>query len=120
MAGEKNELATLRQRALQFLVHSFLYYRLGETVISDSFFDQIAEELRALRQKHPKAEIPHGAVIDPVLGPETSGFAIREYPPKIVSTAFKLLYATSKPTGGFNEFVEQRGYQAVNHPLIGN
>ena len=77
MTGESEELVQLQQRALQFLVHSFLYYRLGESIVSDEFFDQVAEELRALRNKHPEAEMPYAEVIDPALGPEASGFRIR-------------------------------------------
>ena len=36
----QNVHARLKQRALQFLVHSFLYYRLGEPVIDDAAFDR--------------------------------------------------------------------------------
>ena len=113
MADESEELVELRQRALQFLVHSFLYYRLGDSVVSDKFFDQVAEELRALRAKHTKAEMPYAEVIDPALGPEASGFRIRKYPPRIISTAFKLLYAATAPEVDFLEFVERRGYSAT-------
>lgn len=113
MATRKDDLAALRRRAMQFLVHSFLYYQAGESLVSDQFFDRIAEELRALRKQYPKAEMPYAELIDPVLGPEASAFSIREYPPKIVSTAFKLLYANGSPATGFAEFVERHGYQAI-------
>ena len=113
MTGESEELVQLQQRALQFLVHSFLYYRLGESIVSDEFFDQVAEELRALRNKHPEAEMPYAEVIDPALGPEASGFRIRKYPPRIISTAFKLLYAATAPEMDFLEFLERRGYGAT-------
>ena len=119
MATRKDDLATLRRRALQFLVHSFLYYKAGESLVSDRFFDGIAEELRALRGKYPKAEMPYAEWIDPVLGPEASAYSIREYPPKIVSTAFKLLYATGSPGTGFADFVERHGYRAVINPPHG-
>lgn len=108
--------ARLRRRARQFLVHSFLYYRLGESVISDEAFDAIAEELRRLRAEHPAAALPFAEVLDKALGPEGSGFQIRNYPPEIVSTAFKLLYAVSQPEVDFLEFVERRGYTAVLEP----
>ena len=106
------DLALLAQRARQFLVHSFLYYRLGEPIVPDKTFDKLAAELRALRQAHPQAPMPYAEVLDKVLGPEESGFQIREYPPEIISTAFKLLYATSSPQEDFVEFVERRGYRA--------
>ena len=112
MTQSSTELATLRQRARQFLVHSFLYYRLGESVVSDTFYDRITEELRSLRIKHPKAKMPHADLIDAQLGAEASGFAIKAYPPEIITSAFKLLYAVSSPPVDFVEFVEQRGYFA--------
>ena len=106
----KND-ALLTQRALQFLVHSFLYYRLGESVISDEAFDRMAEELRRLRADRPQAPMPHAEVLDPVLGPEGSGHSIRNYPPTVISSAFKLLYAVDHPQMEFSEFVERRGHQ---------
>jgi hypothetical protein len=44
-----DELSLLNRRALQFLVHSFLYYRLNEPVLGDEAFDAVASELRRLR-----------------------------------------------------------------------
>jgi hypothetical protein len=105
-------IADLRRLALQYLVHCFLYYRLDDPVAGDDQFDRIAKDLRKLRQTHPKAEMPHANVIDPVLGPEVSGFQIRNYPPEVVTAAFKLLYAVNRPQVDFVEFVERRGYKA--------
>jgi hypothetical protein len=111
MTESAQALARLRRRAFQFLVHSFLYYRLGESVISDEAFDRLTAELRALRRDHPGAPMPHGEVVDAALGPEGSGFQIRRYPPQVVSAAFKLLYAAQAPAVEFREFVERRGYR---------
>lgn len=116
MAESNEEVAILRQRAWQYLVHSFLYYRLGEPVVSDEFYDKLVAELNELRGKHQGVAMPFAEVIDPALGAEGSGFSIRDYPPQIVTAAFKLLYATSSPQTGFVEFVEQRGYQAHIQP----
>lgn len=104
---------TLSRRARQFLLHSFLYYRLGESVIGDEAFDRNTEELRALRTAHPRAPMPYAELIDPALGPEASGYQIRRYPPEIVSAAFKVLYAATHPDLSFEEFVTGRGYQVV-------
>ncbi|MBI3992562.1 MAG: uroporphyrinogen-III synthase, partial [Candidatus Lambdaproteobacteria bacterium] len=104
---------TLSRRARQFLLHSFLYYRLGESVIGDEAFDRNTEELRALRAAHPRAPMPYAELIDPALGPEASGYQIRRYPPEIVSAAFKVLYAATHPDLSFEEFVTGRGYQVV-------
>ena len=116
MAIQDQELITLRQRTLQFLVHSFLYYKLGEPIISDAFFDQLTEELRNLRAKHPDAELPHMTLIEPVLGAEASAFQIKTYPPGIISAAFKLLYALegSEENVPFDEFTARRGYQTLH------
>jgi hypothetical protein len=102
----------LGRLARQYLVHCFLYYRLNEPVIEDGEFDRIAHELRALRRSHPDVEMPYAELLDPILGPEVSGFQLRAYPPEIISTAFKLLYAVSSPPMDFIEFVERRGYKA--------
>lgn len=107
-----DDAARLRRLAQQYLVHCFLYYCLNEPLIEDPDFDRIAKELRALRQAHPKAEMPHADVIDPVLGPEVSGFQIRTYPEPVITTAFKLLYDASGKQTDFVEFVERRGYRA--------
>jgi hypothetical protein len=112
MARKPDELMLLRQRARQFLVHSFLYYRLNESVVPDEDFDRIAADLRRLREKHPQAELPFAELIDPALGAEGSGFQIRRYPPETVTAAFKLLYAQQSPDEDFREFVERRGYRA--------
>ena len=111
MVRKLDDLTLLGQRARQFLVHSFLYYRLNETVVPDEDFDRITAELRQLRQKHPKAVMPFAELLDPALGAEGSGFQIRQYPPSIVTTAFKLLYAHQSPGTDFREFVERKGYR---------
>ena len=108
------QAARLRQLATQFLVHSFLYYRLGESVLEDGAFDRLAEELRRLREAQPSAEMPHAKLIDPVLGPEASGHQVRDYPPEVITQAFQLLYGETHPEVEFEEFVERRGYQ-VSH-----
>lgn len=113
--NDRNEVQErLGRLARQFLVHSFLYYRLGESVISDAAFDRIAGELRRLRAEHPDADLPHAAVLEPALGPEGSGFAIRSYPPEIITAAFKVLYASESPDVAFPEFVERRGYTVAS------
>ena len=101
----------VRRLGRQFLVHSFLYYRLGENLISDETFDQLAGELLALHDAHPEVELPHAAALKPALGDEASGFGIRGYPEAIVTDAFKLLYAETMPGVEFSEFVERRGYR---------
>lgn len=105
-----SDLERLQRLGRQFLVHAFLYYKLGESVISDEAFDAAAEALRALHAAQPDLSLPHSKILAPALGPEASGFSIRAYPPDIITDAFKLLYATTHPSVEFHEFVERRGY----------
>lgn len=103
--------ARLHRLARQFLVHSFLYYRLAEPVIGDERFDALTRELQALRAEHPQAELPHAGLLRQALGPEGSGYSIRDYPPDIVTDAFKVLYATTSTELSFEDFVARRGYR---------
>lgn len=43
----------IRQRRLQLLVHSCLYYKMSENLIDDHKFDQFARELVALQAQYP-------------------------------------------------------------------
>lgn len=115
-AASSGDAARLRRLARQFMVHSFLYYRLGESLIGDQEFDRLAEELRAGQATHPDLELPFADALKPALGPEASGFAIRDYPAAVISDAFKLLYAETSPEVDFAEFVERRGYRAEIQP----
>ena len=43
----------IKQRRLQILVHSCIYYRFGDSIIEDSKWDMWARELIELQKKHP-------------------------------------------------------------------
>ena len=47
-------LCKIRQRRLQVLVHSYIYYDLGDTLVSDSKWQQWANELVTLQKKYPE------------------------------------------------------------------
>lgn len=50
----KSEIVELiKRRRFQLLIHSFIYYRLNETVISNETFDQWSDELNLLQKKYP-------------------------------------------------------------------
>ena len=50
----KNEVMELiKRRRFQLLIHSFIYYRLNETVVSNETFDQWSDELNYLQKKYP-------------------------------------------------------------------
>jgi hypothetical protein len=83
-------LITRRRR--QFLVHSFLYYKLDTSIISDHEYDRICRELYELQRDRPDlaASLPYHELCAP-LDASGSGFYLRDYPPEIVNKAFHLL-----------------------------
>ena len=107
----------LRQKLNQFLVHSFIYYQLDESLIRDTQYDEICRELRELLQTHQEEKIPYRDVAEPVLGEEASGFSIRSYPPRIISTSLHLLYQFRyREQMPFTQFLERYGYRA--QPIV--
>jgi hypothetical protein len=44
----------IRRRRAQMLVHSYLYYELDDSIISDDLWQQWANELEELQRKYPK------------------------------------------------------------------
>lgn len=44
----------IKRRRRQIMVHSFIYYRLGTSVIDDKTFDRWAYQLRDLQKAYPK------------------------------------------------------------------
>jgi hypothetical protein len=43
----------IRQRRVQMLVHSYLYYQLDAPIVSDDTWQRWADELSALQREHP-------------------------------------------------------------------
>lgn len=44
----------IKRRRLQMLVHSYIYYKLNDNIISNATFDMWAEELIDLQEKYPE------------------------------------------------------------------
>ena len=101
----------LRQKIRQFLVHSFLYYQLNESIIFDAQYDQICEQLLDLLPKCANRDIPFRDLVEQSLGDEASGFTIKKYPPSIISAAIHVLYQSQSPLLVFEEFLERIGYR---------
>ncbi len=100
-----------RQLTLQFLVHSFLYYELGESLISDRQYDEICSELKKLCNSTSEISVPYWDIVQQ-LGKEASCFFIKKYPPSIVSNAMHLLYQENYATRfKFDEFITRFGYR---------
>ena len=107
----------LRQKLNQFLVHSYIYYQLDDSLIRDTQYDEICRELRELLQTHQEKKIPYRFVAEPAIGEEASGFTIRNYPPRIISTSLHLLYQLRyREQMPFTQFLERYGYRA--QPIV--
>ncbi|MFT4413224.1 DNA ligase LigA-related protein [Fredinandcohnia humi] len=85
------ELITRRHR--QLLVHSFLYYKMNESIIPDATFDAWCKELVVLHEKYRSiAEKATYYEICKDFDSSGSGYFIRGYPEGIMITAIRLLY----------------------------
>ncbi len=83
--------AKIQQRRLQILVHSFLYYQLDRPLVSDDKWQQWAEELVALQNKHPdiaKQVVYHHCFSD---FDGSTGFDLPFNEPLIVEKGMRLL-----------------------------
>ena len=95
----------------QFLVHSYLYYQVGESIIGDENYDRVCVHLTKAVEGQDKYLYQN--IVEKCLGAEGSGYKIRkkEYPPEIVSTALHLLYQDKfAETKSFREFLSSYGY----------
>jgi len=101
-----------QQKARQYLVHSFLYYQLGESIISDNYYDQICVEVEmCLRTNSNSIPLPYHDIIKKSLAEDASGFSIRTYPEEIVSAALHLLYQHYNiKSKTFDGFLARFGY----------
>ena len=103
-----------RRLALMFLVHSFLYYQLGESILGDSEYDKLSVKLKKVIETDKN--IPHYNIIKNALGDEASGYSIptKAYPQEIISTALHLLYQEQyKDKVSLNDFLKSYGYHGV-------
>ena len=110
---------TLNRIIIQFLVHSYLYYRLDESLISDQQYDELAQKLRkSLTPSETDANLTfkdhHGSIISA----EASGYSIRQYSLEIISTALHLLYQNRfKNLMSFSTFLARYGYRTKTELL---
>lgn len=105
-----NEL--IQQKIRQYLVHSFLYYQLDESIISDKHYDQIcADVAKLISNNSDKNTLPFHDLVKSSLSEDASGFSIRKYPAEIVSAAMHLLYQNSYiESMSFETFLSRFGY----------
>ena len=89
-------LEKINQRRRQILVHSCIYYRMGEQVISDYQFDKWAYELVDLQNNYPE-ESRKGVYYDFFVHFDGStGFDLPTGNPEIYSKALQVLNYSKK------------------------
>jgi NAD-dependent DNA ligase adenylation domain len=84
-------LELINRRKRQILVHSFLYYQLNESIISDHTFDAWCNELVKLLKDYPeeaKQSIYYEEFKD---FDGSSGFDLPFHYPEIQNTGYKIL-----------------------------
>lgn len=98
----------VNQRIRQFLVHSFLYYKLDHSITADHNYDRWTHELYGYKEKGLTKNHKYHKYLDG-LEKSGSGFYIRDYPPEIESTALKLLHFNSYEKEDFVTFLSRFG-----------
>jgi hypothetical protein len=83
----------IHRRTKQLIVHSYLYYKLSQSVIDDYTFDKMCKELVALGRKYPDiAEQTKHWKIGQQFDDAGTGFFINQYPNELELDANILLY----------------------------
>ena len=104
---------TLNRLIRQFLVHSYIYYCLDESLIFDLQYDELAQRLRkSLVSSDTDADLSFKEHLGSISSSEGSGYSIRHYPAEIISTALHLLYQNRfKDLMPFSTFLARYGYK---------
>ena len=102
----------IQQKMRQYLLHSFIYYQLDESIISDRHYDEICVEvLQLMENRACTSLLPYQELVKKNLSEDASGFSVRKYPAEIISSALHLLYQhNTVKTISFDTFVTRFGY----------
>ena len=105
------ELSRLQR---QFLVHSYLYYQMDDSVIKDSRYDRICKDMVSMMKRRP-GEAKYSPYYDLCIGcgSSGSGFYIETYPPEIITTSLRRLYHHKKPPEDFGEYIKRFGFRIL-------
>ena len=103
----------------RFLVWSYLYYQLDESLVSDGEYDKLCVELKnEIREDSGRDYYYARELIEKHFcsSDEASGYSIKrkEYPPEIVSTALHLLYQSKYTNISFEKFLSMHGYKIAD------
>jgi NAD-dependent DNA ligase len=84
-------LELINRRERQILVHSFLYYQLNESIISDHTFDLWSKELVELKEQYPEEFTQSVYAKEFADFDGSSGYDLPYSYPAVQSTGYKLL-----------------------------
>ena len=104
---------SIQQKIRQYLVHSFLYYQLNESIISDNYFDLICKEILSFLENNSEEYLlPYQGILTSSLAGDASGYTIKKFPAEIISSALHLLYQKNyRESMSFNTFLARFGYR---------
>jgi hypothetical protein len=87
----------INRRRHQVLVHSFLYYRMNTSIVSDTQYDGWARELAELQEKYPDiaAEVDYAEYFKD-FGESVTGFDLPLHLPEVEQKARRVLYLHEK------------------------
>ncbi|OYD08569.1 DNA ligase LigA-related protein [Paludifilum halophilum] len=90
-------LGLIRRRRRQVLIHSFLYYRMNTSIVSDGQYDGWARELAELQTKYPEiaAEVEYAEYFAD-FGESVTGFDLPLHLPEVEQAARRVLYLHEK------------------------
>ena len=101
----------------RFLVWSYLYYQLDESLVSDGEYDKLCAELKNKIKEDRDYYYAKELIEKHFSQEEASGYSIKrkEYPPEIVSTALHLLYQSKYAKNiSFEKFLSMHGYKIAD------
>ena len=102
----------IQRKIRQYLLHSFLYYQLDESILADRHYDEIcAEVLQLMNTNGGSSPLPYHELVKKSLSEDASGFSVRKYPAEIISSALHLLYQHNAVNHmSFDTFITRFGY----------
>ena len=102
----------IQKKIRQYLVHSFIYYQLDESIILDRQYDKICKEvLHLMKNNSQSSRLPYQEIVKKSLSQDASAFSVKEYPAEIISSALHLLYQyRASKSMSFEDFLTRYGY----------
>ncbi len=93
----------------QYLFHSFLYYQLDESLVSDSQYDQLVNQLKNACPEIWEHELEFADLAQK--GLKSGAHTMTKYPSLIVSSAIQLIYYQKHvKIASFDEYLSRLGY----------